>query len=50
MKKVVPWLEGDIPAGPASGGVYRNARWLWEPGLLNAVFVPPLAQGLWPIV
>lgn len=26
MKKVVPWLEGDIPAGPASGGVYRNVR------------------------
>ena len=49
-KKWLFWLQGDILAGPGSGGVYRNARWLWESDLLNAVFVPRLARGLWPIV
>lgn len=44
------WQEGNIQAWPGSGGVYRNARWLPESALLNAVFVPPLTHGLWPIV
>jgi hypothetical protein len=49
-EKMAFWHWGSIQAWPGSGGVYRNAHWLQELGLFNAVFVPPLAHGLWLIV